>query len=348
MKNDLITTSNNFSTALLLESLHQKGNEITFEDVYRGIWLPKKQATISSWFVEARRIENVLLPAIGSVPVKDITPKMIFPYLQKYENKLPTLQRLVMRVNEIMNFAVCADLVDRNRCASMKIIYPHQKSEHLATIPANDLPHFFYVLNTNDGKPQMPQWFKLFVLFHLYSMGRCNEVASLKWKYIKGDTITIPASEMKGRREHRIWLCPDMIELLKKVHLMTKDRKNEYVFNFMRSKEGHVHRQFFAKWLWQSSLKGKLTPHGLRSTARTWLRDQGCPNEVGEDFLAHVHGSPTERSYIRGDYLEQRKEWYVKWFEFLRYCWVLSAKYDNAYITKEHRSDLDILINANG
>lgn len=332
-----------FSTGKLLMALNERGSDATFEDIYRGIWLPKKQATISSWAVEARRIEKVLLPVIGNVPVRDLTPKIIFPHLARFEHKLPTLQRLVMRINEIMNFAVCADIIDRNRCSTMKVIYPHQKTEHLATIPANDLPHFFHVLNSNDGKEPMPQWFKLFVLYHLYSMGRCNEVASLKWDYIHGDTITIPVQCMKGRREHRIWLCPDMIELLKKIYKMTPKR-NEYVFNFMRSREHHVHRQFLAKWLWNSSLKGKLTPHGLRSTGRTWLRDQGCPHEVGEDFIAHVHGTQTERSYIRGDYLEQRKPYYVKWFEYLRYCWVLSRAVDSAYVTKEHRSDLDILI----
>lgn len=332
-----------YSTAVLLKSLSEKGGDITFGDVYRGIWLPLKKATISSWYPEARRIENVLLPAIGNVPVRDLTPKMIFPYLSRFENKLPTLQRLVMRINEIMNYAVCADLIDRNRCSTMKVIYPHQKTTHMATISANDLPHFFHVLNSNDGKEPLPPWFKLFVLYHLYSMGRCNEVAALKWEYIKGDTITIPAECMKGRREHRIWLCPDMIDLLKKIYHMTPKR-NEYVFNFMRSREHHVHRQLFAKWLCQSSLRGKLTPHGLRSTARTWLRDQGCPHEVGEDFISHVHGTPTERSYIRGDYLEQRKPYYVKWFEYLRYCWVLSRAVDSAYVTKAHRSDLDMLI----
>ena len=158
MKNVLISNDSTFSTALLLQSLHEKGDLITFADVYHGIWLPKKKATISSWKTEASRIEKILLPVIGHIPVKE------------------------------------------------------------------------------------------------------------------------------------------------------------------------------------------LTPHGLRSTARTWLRDQGCPNEVGEDFLAHVYGSPTERSYIRTDYLEQRKPFYVKWYEFLRYCWVLSTAYDNAYITTKQRSELDILI----
>ena len=49
MKNVLISNDSTFSTALLLQSLHEKGDLITFADVYHGIWLPKKKATISSW-----------------------------------------------------------------------------------------------------------------------------------------------------------------------------------------------------------------------------------------------------------------------------------------------------------
>ena len=47
MKNVLISNDSTFSTALLLQSLHEKGDLITFADVYHGIWLPKKKATIS-------------------------------------------------------------------------------------------------------------------------------------------------------------------------------------------------------------------------------------------------------------------------------------------------------------
>ena len=69
---------NKFSTIQFLELLEEKGENITFADVYYGIWLPKKKATIASWYVESRRIEKILLPAIGNIPIKDLSPKTNF------------------------------------------------------------------------------------------------------------------------------------------------------------------------------------------------------------------------------------------------------------------------------
>jgi integrase len=316
----------NFTSMLC--ALAKKGEAATFRDVYECIWLPRKRATISSWKPEARRIENVLLPKLGDIPLKDITPQMVIPCLADYENKIPSLQRLCMRVNEIMNYGLCADLIDRNRCEKMRVIYPHRKSDHQPTIPASELPTFFSVLTLNDDKGPLPIWFKLMVIYQLYSMARCNEVVGLKWEYIHEDTIVIPAEQMKGRRPHRIWLCPEMMEVMKILYVLGRDKKSPYVFPFSKSVTGHVHPQCFTKWIQHSSLGGMVIPHGLRATGRTWLRDMGCSNEIGEDFLSHVYGTPTERAYIRSDYLEQRKPYYQRWYDYLKNAWFLSQAVD--------------------
>jgi integrase len=301
-----IAPSNNDATTSIsgiLKVIAQKGDQVTFRDIYEQIWLPKKRSTISSWKQEARRIESILLPAIGDIPVKDITPQVVIPCLVPYENKLPTLQRLCMRVNEVMNFALCADLIDRNRCAKMRVIYPHHRSIHVPTLAPSQLPLLFYELSHPQPPKRVPPiWFSLLVLYQLYAMARCHEVVNLKWEYFHDDVIIMPPEIMKGRRPHRIWLCPEMVEVMKIVYVLSESnpswRRSPYVFNFTTTVTGHTHPQHFTKWLWQSSLAGMVTPHGLRSTGRTWLRDAGCPHEVGEDFLSHVYGSPRQRELI--------------------------------------------------
>lgn len=329
----------------LLKIIAQKGDDVTFGDLYHTIWLPKKKATISSWLHEARMIEKNLLPFIGDIPIKKLTPKDVIPALAPFESKIPTLQRLCMRVNEIINYAMCADLVDRNTCAKMRVIYPHQKQGHMPTLPHSELPIFFNVLDTNDGREPVKPWFKLLVLYQLYSMGRCNEVVNLRWSWIDPVTniITIPAEQMKGRRPHRIWLCPEMVEIFKVIFVMQNHNQSDFVFNFSTDPEYHVHRQYFARWLQKTTLGGLCTPHGLRSTGRTWLRDVGCPHEVGEDFLAHVYGTPTERAYIRSDYLELRKPYYQKWYDYLRNCWFMSHAVDQDYLQNDELKPQQLL-----
>lgn len=335
-KSDLSNYSdNNPTVSSFFKTIAEKGDQVTFKDIYEQIWIPKKKSTIVSWKTEGRLIRNVLIPAIGDIPIKDITPQKVMPCLEPYEKKIPTLQRLCMRLNEILNFALCADLIDRNRCAKMRVIYPHRKTDHLATISASELPVFFKLVSDNDGKTPLKMWFKLMILYQLYAMARCIEVVNLKWSYIKDDVITIPANCMKGRREHRIWLCPEMMEVFKLLYILAQKekKKSEYVFCFTSSVTGHVHVQHFTKWLQHSSMGSIVSPHGFRSTGRTWLRDIGCPTEVGEDFLAHVYGSETERSYIRSDYLELRKPYYQKWFEYLKMSWFMANAIDPDVIT---------------
>ena len=52
------------------------------------------------------------------------------------------------------------------------------------------------------------------------------------------------------------------------------------------------------------------------------MRDQGVAHEIAEDALAHVSGSATERAYLRGDYLEQRREIMQNWWVYIfnLYC----------------------------
>ena len=48
---------------------------------------------------------------------------------------------------------------------------------------------------------------------------------------------------------------------------------------------------------------------------------RGCDNnviyEVAEDALADLTGTATERAYLRGDYLEQRREIMHTWWNYI-------------------------------
>ena len=111
-----------------------------------------------------------------------------------------------------------------------------------------------------------------------------------------------------------------MIKLLNFAKTLRK-RRSVYVWCFGRGNT-HINKQHLSKWLNSTSLNGKLCHHGLRATGRTWLRDNNVPHEVAEDCLAHLSGSATERAYLRGDYLEQRKPIMQKWWNYIfnEYC----------------------------
>ena len=288
---------------------------LTFTDAY-GLWRRKKKGRISSYADECQRIELHLLPFLRGVELDKITAPLVLNNILKLEHKLPTLRRCLMRLNEILELSVCAGLLNQNPCRKLSKVFALHTPINRPFIPASGLHILFAELKAKNA----PKWLHLYMLFAVYSLLRPIECSSVKWSWIDGDVLTLPAEVMKKRRPHRVPLCPEILAIILQTKKLRK-RRSSYIWCFGRS-GAKINKQHLSKWLLNSNLKGKLCHHGLRATGRTWMRDMGIAHEVAEDALAHVSGSATERAYLRGDYLEQRREVMQKWWDFLykEYC----------------------------
>ncbi len=56
------------------------------------------------------------------------------------------------------------------------------------------------------------------------------------------------------------------------------------------------------------ALKIGCSPHGFRSSFRSWCSDEGIDRELAEQALAHAVGGQVEQCYARSDVLERRRE----------------------------------------
>ncbi|MDO5352851.1 MAG: integrase arm-type DNA-binding domain-containing protein [Succinatimonas sp.] len=287
---------------------------LTFTDGYK-LWQRKKKGHIVSYTDECQRIEKHLLPYLKKLQLEDVTAPVVLNVLLKIEDKLPTLKRCLMRVNEILELCVCAGLLNSNPCRKLSRIFSTHQAINRPFIPANELYKLFYEIK------DCQDWFKCYVLFAVYSLLRPIECSSLQWSWIQDDVLILPAEIMKKRRVHRVPLCPEILKLLQHVKTLRKVRLNKFVWAFGRNRQA-INKQHLTKWLSTTSLKGKLCHHGLRATGRTWMRDNNVIYEVAEDALAHLTGTATERAYLRGDYLEQRRAVMQAWWNFIykQYC----------------------------
>ena len=59
------------------------------------------------------------------------------------------------------------------------------------------------------------------------------------------------------------------------------------------------------------------TPHGMRSSFRTWCSETEQPRELAEQALAHVNPNRVEAAYMRSDLLGRRRELMEEWSNFL-------------------------------
>jgi integrase len=158
---------------------------------------------------------------------------------------------------------------------------------------------------------------------------RTGEVIGARWTEIDlGDRIwIIPADRLKDRRTrtepHRVPLAPQVIEILDAL-----PRLGEFVFaglnpgkglsdNTMLSFLKDMNRNEAGEPLWLDPKSNRpITPHGLRSTFRTWGEDVGFPRDLLEESLGHQVGNAVERAYRRTDSLDRRRTIMNAWANF--------------------------------
>jgi integrase len=70
------------------------------------------------------------------------------------------------------------------------------------------------------------------------------------------------------------------------------------------------------RWLERRGVEA--TPHGFRSSLRTWLAEAtDASHEVSETVLAHTTGTSVSRVYIHTDRLDQRAALMQRWADFI-------------------------------
>ena len=139
---------------------------------------------------------------------------------------------------------------------------------------------------------------------------------------------TIPASRMKGNRPHRVLLSASALAALRALlpvkgtppadALLFPSAKGEALSDMAllavlkRLHEGSTKAGGEG---WRDEAGERVTPHGFRSSFRSWAGDTGQPRELAEHALAHAMGSETERAYARSDLLARRARLMEAWAE---------------------------------
>ena len=152
------------------------------------------------------------------------------------------------------------------------------------------------------------------VEFLIIVAGRRGEVLGAKWSEIDldGAVWTIPASRMKGKREHRVPLAPAALDLLRN---LPREDGNEFVFIGPKASQG-LSGQAPARLLQRMGHSG-FTVHGFRSAFSDWAHEQTAhSNHTIELSLAHNVGSEVERAYRRKDMIAKRVKLLSDWARY--------------------------------
>ena len=177
---------------------------------------------------------------------------------------------------------------------------------HHAAVPYAEIPTLMAELAKREGVAARA------LQFLILTAARSSEVLGATWGEIKEDTWVVPATRMKSRREHRVPLAPQVVNLLGGLY-----REDNNPFLFLGPKTGAR--------LSETALSATLrrvgrseTVHGLRSSFSDWAHERTAHSgHAIELALAHSVGTDQEKAYRRGDMLDKRRVLMAAW---AKYC----------------------------
>ncbi len=194
---------------------HQAIHQHTFINVAKEWFDIKKDDVTPDYAVDIwRSLELHIFPDLADTPVKKITAPQVIDLLKPIEAKgsLETVKRLAQRLNEVMNFATNCGLIQANPLTGIKAAFKKPKKENMAALTPTELPELMGAI----ANASIKRTTRCLIEWQLHTITRPSEASGAKWQEIDwGEKIwIIPAERMKKRREHRIPLTEQMLELL--------------------------------------------------------------------------------------------------------------------------------------
>lgn len=296
---------------------------MTFEQASRQMHDQQKsgwsQRHSRSWITS---FEMYVFPLTGSRPVDLLVVEDFRKVLDPIWLKLPeTAVRVKQRCKAVMDWCMAQGLITGNPCTVVERLLPKMpgvkiRTTHQPSMPWQDIPAFVKTILHDDTSGTCREAMEFLIL----SAARSGEVRMMQWDEIdlESKVWTVPAENMKARIAHRVPLSPRMIEILNGQNSLGLHEK--LVFPSPRGKvfSDNTLSKFLRDHKVLSDTKGRTAVvHGFRSSFRVWGAENGYPENLLEQCLAHTERNPVIAAYRKTDLLEQRRPIMEAWATFV-------------------------------
>jgi integrase len=291
-----------------------------FIEAHRAGWRNAKHR--GQWTAS---LATYVTPVLGSLPIQSVDVGLVMKALEPiWSTKPETAARVRGRIERILDWSKVRGFRQGENPARWRghldVLLPARSKvrqvEHHAALPYSEIGTFMAALKTREAVAARA------LEFTISTAGRTGEVLGARWEEIdfQAKVWTVPASRMKGGREHRVPLSRAAVALLKNMQTV---HPNDLVFPGDR--RGKPLSNMSMLMTLRRMGRNDLTAHGFRSTFRDWAAEcTNFPREVAEAALAHVVGDKVEAAYRRGDLFEKRRRLMEAW---ARHC-VSDARVD--------------------
>lgn len=269
-------------------------------------WIPR------TYIHRKKALERDVFPAIGTLPVRQVTPSHVLEILRRVEKRAPAMAAMLNQaISSICRLAVVTLRSDGDPTNAVRGALKSRITIHRKPLKPSELPAFMSAID--ESAAYFPT--KVALKLMLYTLARSFEVVGAAWEEFDLDNSTwvVPATRMKMREEHLVPLPAQAIALLRQLHAMTPRR------HFLFPNRNKPTQPASRGLLWKSVVAMDLgiSPHGIRATGSTILNSMGFRSDLIEKQLAHQERSKSRASYNRAIYLEERREMMQQWADYL-------------------------------
>jgi integrase len=332
------------------DRLEEAAQARTFRDVAERLiaaqapgWTSPRTKASWDW-----TMDRYAFPALGSIPVADVTREDVVRCLTPIWASLPPAAAKVQRrVAAILDYASALGWRTAANPATGRVLrltkaLPAQRpGRQQPSLPWQKVPALMTVLAGMEGVgPLCLRW-------AVFSTVRSAEARGARWNEIELEAglWVVPSERMKGGRRralaaHRVPLTPPMLELLARAAALRTGEEvppdkllkvvpllgNGLIFPARAGgvlsdmslsavlRRLNAARPTGAPLLWCDADGRATVPHGLRRSFRTWVDDtRPEAGEAAEKALAHDDANAVRAAYRGSDMLDQRRGLMAAW-----------------------------------
>lgn len=267
-------------------------------------------------------LEREVFPKFGHRPLTEIETPDVLDVLRALEARgtFEIRARVLQRVRAVFSFAIGSGRARLNPAAGIgrEVLAPTPKVKHMAALEAKEMPDFLRALGEYQERARSSPIVFAATRLLMLTFVRTGEVRGAQWNEFDLDASlwVIPAERMKARQPHTVPLSRQAVEVIKALQPLTGHLPA--LFPNRNGNGAVISENTVLKVIENIGYKGRMTGHGFRTVASTYLNNLGSirPDMI-EAQLAHGDRDQVRAAYNRADYMEYRKAMMQFWADTL-------------------------------
>jgi integrase len=303
-------------------SVARQSEKTAEDDSFKAVaeeWLAQQAKTLAPESI-ARirdRMEDWIYGAVGSRPVRKVSPQDLLAALRRIEERgrHETAHRARADCSRILRYAVATGRAERDVTVDLRGALAPVKTTHFAAI--TDPAEVGALLRAIDGYQGQPITALALRLAPLVFV-RPGELRGADWSEFNLEAAEwrIPAERMKMGRPHIVPLARQTLALLRELQIHSGDEGLLFptIMDATRPMSANTLNSALRRLGYSSK---EMTAHGFRSLASTLLNEQGFHPDLIELQLAHQEQNATRAAYNRAERLADRRQMMQAWADYL-------------------------------